>query len=149
MRLGEQWMAFGLMLNEIWKSKMEIPTESHRTRFSESGRCSKESGKRPAVVTVGAWIVIAVSGLMLLAQLLSIPRVLTAPPVLLPLLFLTVYTLVRLALGVAILKGANWARWTYFGLEFLVLNLAVMLLAKSEPSATPAHTIVTSSCSSC
>jgi hypothetical protein len=27
MRLADQTMAFGLILNEIWKSKMEIPDE--------------------------------------------------------------------------------------------------------------------------
>jgi len=104
--------------------------------------------KRPAHVAASAWIIIVTSALLfimeLVRSLVGLVRAPGTPTVLFVLIFFFLglgYAVVRLALGVAILRGFNWARVLYLVGEVLVLNLGVALLRKSESLVTSRQTV--------
>lgn len=102
---------------------------------------------RPVNVTTGAWMIIVVSGLFFVQEVFSISRTLAMPTGLLLRLLILVGGLAcsafLVAVGVAVLKGLNWARMTFLVGELLVLNFAVMFLSMGVYSPTPAETAAT------
>jgi hypothetical protein len=104
-----------------------------------TGRVDKV--ERPTTVTASGWIVIVVSGLLLITDLVSAPRTLERSGGVLFLVGGLIYAVVRLIAGAEILKGRNWARIAYLIGDLLVLNLGTVLLNKSTSSPWSADTV--------
>jgi hypothetical protein len=86
---------------------------------------SRDKSNRHWTVSVSGWAVIITSGLLFLGGLISAPWKAGAAWAILFVVAGMVFVGVRLFLGIAILRGLNWARVSYFVFELIGVNFAL------------------------
>ncbi|OQA33371.1 MAG: hypothetical protein BWY57_01233 [Betaproteobacteria bacterium ADurb.Bin341] len=96
--------------------------------------------KRPTSVSVVAWILIAMSGISLIASTVSLNNPMTnelmAKSILpVPLQYLMLYLglLITIVAGIAMLKGQNWARFLY--VAWSAIGIAIGLFTSPMKAA--------------